>query len=176
MSEATFDDLRKVTIALCEQRGNSAAQALLWEFGGYELMDLPQEHWARFTRAALIMLADHSDQWYAALWQAESDSEELTAMQTRPQHVPAMGEERPQTIGAILRRALERLERSEIRTGGDCGEPKRPPLAYFSEAKRFDAFPGFAVTSDCAVESQPSGSFLGVCIDGPDQFKTPRAI
>lgn len=88
------------------------------------------------------------------------NGEWLPIEQTRPQHEPASCEEAPKTF-------VKRVRRPDA-------ERKRAPLAYFTEAKRFDAFPGFVVTSDCAYESQPNTSFAGLTLDGCGAFVLPK--
>jgi hypothetical protein len=55
----TYDKLRDLTVLLCRERGNSAAQALLWEFGNHKLINLPGDLWPEFVRIAVYLL--HTD-------------------------------------------------------------------------------------------------------------------
>lgn len=59
----SYGVLRDTCVLLCRERGNSVAQALLWEFG-YKLADLPSSLWPEFVRVARHLITSGGGEEY----------------------------------------------------------------------------------------------------------------
>jgi hypothetical protein len=136
MTALTFSEVRDLTVLLCRERGNSAAHALLWEFG-YKLADLPERHYAEFAAIAKHLIDDPGIADYR-----EEVRREMLRHAVASRGVPV--EDKPaETLGDLLRQARAKLETPPFSVRVGATEKKLPPLPGWNKQPDFDPWKGF---------------------------------